>query len=118
MTLQETKLDLTKRGMVLTECVTDKTPSGMIDIYVTKFDSDGLRISADAPIHQVNFLNLNHYQDELRSRGASVDNWIIGRHSKDINSCHHEEVMLNNRICCKHCMGTFGDKIVLNIGVN
>jgi hypothetical protein len=118
MTIQETKKDMLLRGMVITEFISNDTPNGTIGITVVKFDTDGLRVSADAPVEVENYIDVDKYSEIIKSRASHIENYITNRHSRNINACQHETVMIGSKVCCSLCMGKFGDKIVLDIRGN
>ena len=118
MTVQEIKLDLLRRGMIITEFIGSDTPQGTVSINVTKFDTDGLRVSADSPVYATDYYSDEKYSELIKERGLHIENYITNRHAKNINTCQHNEVMIGSRVACSFCMGTFGNKIMLDIRGN
>ncbi len=121
MTLQDVKLELLRRSIVIVEgyvTIKDASVEEQVALTMIKYDTDGLKVEATAgcPVHI--YVNEALYASELNRRAHAIESYMKDRHNQNPNNCRHEVIMIDNKKSCRRCMAKFGETIMLSLGNN
>lgn len=110
MTIQEQKLEIIKRGFILSERILP-TDTRLIQVVVFKVDTDGLKYESAPNMFAEEYNNEETYVSVLKVGMTGIDAYITKRHAQNPNTCRHEEVDLEGgALGCLHCMAKLGTR--------
>jgi hypothetical protein len=108
MTLHEQKLDILKRGYVLSERMFPENKE-LVQVVVFIQDTDGLKIESTPAIEQITYLNEDNYITLIKTMVQQVDGYIASRHAQNPNTCNHNSVDVGGGLIgCLNCMAKLG----------
>src|ERR1043165_5493258 len=104
MTLHEQKLDILKRGYVLSERMLPDNKE-LVQIVVFIQDTDGLKVESTPAIEQITYLTEDNYLALIKEMVRQIDGYMASRHAQNPNNCNHSSVDVGGGLLgCLNCM--------------